>query len=149
MSNWIGTGAPVIGVSNTDYSYPHTLNGGREERWEAEVSEVWTTLSGDRIYGDRELRFVGEYTWVNLSDTQLENLLTWYNQRQVLSLRPYSDTPVYQISCRVEDVQLSKGGSIQSQDKVTVRFEAINRVTSIPVPDNTIYGFNHPLKGVV
>jgi hypothetical protein len=149
MSNWIGTGAPVIRVSNTDYSYPHTLNGGREERWDPEVSDIWTTLSGDRIYGDRKFRFIATYKWVNLENTQLTNLLTWYNQRQLIILRPYSDVPSFQILCRIEGIELEKGASITSQDAITVSLESVELYESIEIPDTAVFGTASPKKGVV
>lgn len=154
MSNWIGSGSPVFIIQNDDltqstYTYPHTIADGRSEVWEPEVQLSWVNISGERIEDGEELRFVGTYTWRGLTNDQVRQLVRWKNQRQRFTFRPHSDVNVYQFLCSITDLQTPKGPVVTSQDIVTARIEAVSRVTSRPIPDTRIYGFYHPLKGVV
>jgi len=150
MSSRLGTGAPRFTVDGVGTTYPHLAKGGRIERWAEELEEGWHNLDGDYIPGALAFRFEAEYRWDGsvLSDTQITNLIRWYNQQQTLVLKPYSDGGTYSVPVRIVNLDLDPGAVLASGEVVTLKLAGVSRVAAIPIPDNYILAGPLPLKGV-
>lgn len=138
--SWRGDGYPVLIVDGTATSFPYPLLGSRREEWVEESSEIATRRNGSRVHLDRELRFEAEYTFINLSQAQVEALIGWYNAwpRTTVTVRPRHDVTVLQVACWIEEPPEIVSGVKGSTDSVRVLLRAINTVQSIPIPDDSV-----------
>lgn len=146
--SWLGSGVPTATADGVTHVLPHTDDGGREELWEPEVDQVWTTITGDTIEGDLRFRFRGTYTWSTLSSAQVDQLVEWRNARKRITWRPHQDTNNLAMYCRVAAVEMEPGATVLEQSRVKVEVVSIGLFENIPVLDRRIMGLRQNYLGV-
>lgn len=137
--SWRGDGYPVLIVDGTSYSYPYPIRDGREESIEAESSRIVTRLNGERVHLDRKFRHRFAFEWGTLTETQIEQLVTWYHAlpRTVVTVRPHHDVTVYQEPCWIDELDITPGVSGVTAYRARIVLSGVNWFTGTPIPDES------------
>ena len=152
---YYGKGKPQLIAYGQTITLP--TPAGRDPKWEREVDEHWTNVSGDDLFGDTAHRYTCELVYHSgstarsLSTAQLELLTRLYNNRAVNTcvFRPHQDLPSWQFVVRVMDYEELPPAVDGAQPGARVVFRAVSRVSSIPLPNRSVVGVRLPRVGIV
>lgn len=134
-----GDGYPVLVVDGTANSFPYPVKDSREERLLEEESRIVVRRNGERVHLGRRWRFEARYEWANLTEAQIELLITWRDSwpRVAVTVRPHHDVTTLQVPCWIDELDTPAGVAGVTAYRASVVFRGVGEFTGSMIPDTS------------
>jgi len=133
-----GVGNPAIIYEGERVDLPSPKKGGRKETYEP-AWKTYENIDGEILSGtNHKWRFVGEYEFGKVEQSDLDTLLSIYNQSSVVKLIPHSDVPVVAYQVIIEEIDPSVIDGRINIDTVKIKVKSKSLVSKIPTLDNMV-----------
>ena len=130
-----GKEMPIIFIGNVEYQLPPAGKGSRAEDF-PEDYRLWIDLTHEEVKRTRGFRLAAEYKWPTLTNIELNDLLTIYNEtksRAVLTIKFTTIPRRYRINIKNFRIGLSGGYSFRNMASVEISGKDL--LNSFPNPD--------------
>lgn len=117
------------------FAFPKSNRGGRNEDF-LKISNRWTDL--DRIKRERIFgyRFLGEYNYNHVTNSELESFVDLFNGAQNIFIEFAAIPQRYEVY--IKEFKHGLSGGLAFADSVSIVLEGVQLVASFPDPDAMI-----------
>lgn len=116
---------------------PTPDKGGRVEEYE-DISERYENISGNLITTTPKWRFKAEYNFTNITNTQIDKLISFNNKTNNVVLVPHIDFAMVNYNVAINSVVISGRNGFITNDALSVKCESIKPIYKVPSLDNML-----------
>jgi len=127
----------AYGATPTLFTMPSAAKGGRDESF-VEVSKSWVNVDNDLKKAVKGYRLLAKYQIPTLTTSERDSFIAIINDTVGLALRFtdtfYSGGSPTAFDAVVKDYHWDKRGGLIGYDAITITFEGVDLLSSLPTP---------------